>query len=121
METLGNQTAGDGEEFAVRSNGGDWLTAWHSPMEVPAGTPHGANAFCVTADDQVVLITDHGKVIRLKAKQVRITGRNAQGVHMVKLEAGEKLRAIAPLAEREDDEDGNGGNGADSNGGGEKE
>jgi hypothetical protein len=38
---------------------------------------------------------------------------------MVKLDAGEKLRAIAPLAE--EDEDGNGGNGADSNGGGEKE
>ena len=60
METLGNQTAGDGEEFAVRSNGGDWLTAWHSPIEVPAGTPHGANAFCVTADDRVVLISNDG-------------------------------------------------------------
>jgi hypothetical protein len=35
---------------------------------------------------------------------------------MVKLEAVEKLRAIAPLAE--EDEDGNGGNGADSNGAG---
>ena len=58
METLGNHTAGDGEEFAVRSNGGDWLTAWHPPIAVPAGTPHGANAFCVTADDHVVLI--HG-------------------------------------------------------------
>src|SRR6266851_7818261 len=60
METLGNHTAGDGEEFAVRSNGGDWLTAWHSPIEVPAGTPHGANAFCVTADDQIVLISNDG-------------------------------------------------------------
>ena len=60
METLGNHTASDGEEFAVRSNGGDWLTAWHSPIEVPAGTPHGANAFCVTADDQIVLISNDG-------------------------------------------------------------
>ena len=57
---LGNRTARDGEEFVVRSNGGDWLTAWHSPIEVPAGTPHGANAFCVTADDQVVLISNDG-------------------------------------------------------------
>src|SRR5713101_943957 len=60
MKTLGNHTASDGEEFAVRSNGGDWTTAWHSPIEVPAGTPHGANAFCVTADDQVVLISNDG-------------------------------------------------------------
>jgi hypothetical protein len=36
---------------------------------------------------------------------VRITGRNAQGVHLVKLESDEKVRAVSPLAEREEDED----------------
>ena len=53
--------ARDGEEFPVRSNGGDWLTSWHSPIAAPAGTPHGANAFCVTAGDGVVLISNDGK------------------------------------------------------------
>jgi ADP-ribose pyrophosphatase YjhB (NUDIX family) len=53
--------ARDGEEFAVRSNGGDWLTAWHSPIVVPEGTAHGANAFCVTADNHVVLISEDGE------------------------------------------------------------
>jgi ADP-ribose pyrophosphatase YjhB (NUDIX family) len=60
MRTLGTRMASDGEEFAVHSNGGDWLTAWHSPIAAPAGTPHGANAFCVTAHDQVVLISNDG-------------------------------------------------------------
>ena len=50
----------------------------------------------VGTDDQVVLITDHGKVIRLGVKQVRITGRNAQGVHLVRLEPSEKVRAVSP-------------------------
>lgn len=50
--------AADGEPFPVRSNGGIWSVAWHSPVIVPEGTPHGANAFCVTADDQVVLISN---------------------------------------------------------------
>ena len=53
--------ARDGEEFAVHSNGGDWLISWHSPMTAPEGTPHGANAFCVTADDEVVLISNDGE------------------------------------------------------------
>ena len=53
--------ARDGDEFAVRSNGGDWLTAWHSPAAVPEGIAHGANAFCVTANDRVVLISEHGE------------------------------------------------------------
>jgi ADP-ribose pyrophosphatase YjhB (NUDIX family) len=50
--------ARDREEFAVRSDAGDWLTAWHPPVEVPAGIPHGANGLCVTADNRVVLISN---------------------------------------------------------------
>ena len=53
--------ARDNEEFAVHSNGGDWLTAWHPPVAVPEGTAHGANAFFVTADDHIVLISDNGE------------------------------------------------------------
>ncbi|MGH7933010.1 MAG: DNA gyrase C-terminal beta-propeller domain-containing protein, partial [Candidatus Binataceae bacterium] len=72
----------------------------------------------VGSDDQVVLITNTGKVIRLGVKQVRITGRNAQGVHMVKLEDGERVRAVAGLAERDDDDDN--GNGSGNGNGGAK-
>src|SRR6266851_8963116 len=99
-------------EYRLTHRGGKGVIT----MDVTERTGKVVGVLQVGTDDQVVLITDHGKVIRLKAKQVRITGRNAQGVHMVKLEAGEKLRAIAPLAE--EDEDGNGGNGADSSGAG---
>jgi 8-oxo-dGTP pyrophosphatase MutT (NUDIX family) len=50
----------DGEAFAVYANGGDWMTAWHPPGAVPEGTPHGASGFCVTADGEVVLISNDG-------------------------------------------------------------
>src|SRR5579863_7049340 len=67
----------------------------------------------VGADDQVMLITNAGKVIRLGVKDVRITGRNAQGVHLVRLEGDERVRAVAGMAERDEDEtNGNGSNGA---------
>ena len=65
----------------------------------------------VGSDDQVMLITDGGKVIRLSVKAVRITGRNAQGVILVKLDEGERVRAVADVAEREDEE-GENGNGS---------
>ena len=51
------------------------------------------------------------ELFRLAAKQVRITGRNAQGVHLVKLEEGEKVRAVARLAEGTEEEEGPNGNG----------
>ncbi|MGC1341947.1 MAG: DNA gyrase subunit A [Candidatus Binataceae bacterium] len=66
----------------------------------------------VGTDDQLMLITDGGKIIRLKVKDVRITGRNAQGVRLVRQEETERVRAVANLAEGEDDEaNGNGTNG----------
>jgi ADP-ribose pyrophosphatase YjhB (NUDIX family) len=55
------RVARDGEEFAVWSNGGEWLTAWHAPSSAPTGTPHGANGFCIAGDDGVVLISSDGE------------------------------------------------------------
>lgn len=53
--------AAECKPFRVCSNGATWSIAWHSPVSVPDGTPHGANAVCVTADDQVVLIGNDGE------------------------------------------------------------
>jgi len=73
-------------------------------MNVTEKTGNVVGVRQVGSDDQVVLITDHGKIIRLPVKGVRITGRNAQGVHLVKVEDGEKVCAVVPLAEKEEDD-----------------
>ena len=51
----------DGDRLVVQSSGGDWSIEWHPPVSEPAGTKHGANAFCVTRDSQVVLISTDGE------------------------------------------------------------
>jgi ADP-ribose pyrophosphatase YjhB (NUDIX family) len=53
--------APDGEEMLVPANGGDWWMAWHPPAGAPPGRPHGANAFCLTGDGDVVLISPDGE------------------------------------------------------------
>lgn len=53
--------ARDGETFAVRANGGDWLTAWHPPAIIPDGVAHGASGFCVTDEGEVILINQRGE------------------------------------------------------------
>jgi 8-oxo-dGTP pyrophosphatase MutT (NUDIX family) len=58
---LENPVARDGEEFTVRANDGDWAMAWSPPAVVPDGIPHGASAFCVTAGNHVVLISEDGE------------------------------------------------------------
>src|SRR6185437_1619660 len=52
--------ARDREEQPVPNGGDEWRMAWHPPGAVPPGTPHGANAFCVTAGGDVVLISSDG-------------------------------------------------------------
>jgi hypothetical protein len=51
--------ARDCEEFAVQSNDCNWVIAWHPPP-APDGLAHGANALCMTADRQIVLISGDG-------------------------------------------------------------
>jgi len=100
-------------EYRLTHRGGKGVIT----MNVTERTGKVVNVRQVGSDDTVVLITDHGQVIRLAAKQVRITGRNAQGVHLVKLEEGEKVRAVARLAEGAEEEEGPNGigtNGSDS-------
>jgi DNA gyrase subunit A len=59
----------------------------------------------VTEEDQVLLITEKGILIRLKVKDVRETGRAAMGVHMIDLDEGDRVVAVAKLAEPQDGDD----------------
>ena len=60
MKTLAPPIA-DGERLIVQSTGGDWHIEWHPPTSHPDGTKHGANAFCVTPGNEVVLIGHDGE------------------------------------------------------------
>ncbi len=95
-------------EYRLTHRGGKGVIT----MNVTERTGKVVNVRQVGSDDTVVLITDRGQVIRLAAKQVRITGRNAQGVHLVRLEEGERVRAVARLAEAEEIDEPNGDGGA---------
>jgi DNA gyrase subunit A len=60
----------------------------------------------VRDDDEVMLITDGGKVLRCRVSGISTMGRATQGVTLMDLAEGEKLVAVARLAES--DEAGNG-------------
>ncbi len=60
----------------------------------------------VTVDDthDLILVTDAGQLIRTKARQVRVTGRAAQGVTIMKLDAGTKVASVTRVEPGDDDE-----------------
>ncbi|WP_457555649.1 DNA gyrase subunit A [Candidatus Pyrohabitans sp.] len=53
----------------------------------------------VLDSDEVVLTSAKGVVIRLKAKEISVMGRNTQGVRLMKLEEGDRVVAIAKVRE----------------------
>jgi DNA gyrase subunit A len=59
----------------------------------------------VTDDDQLMLVASGGKVIRLRANEIRVIGRNTQGVRLIGMEGGERLAALARVAERDEEVD----------------
>jgi DNA gyrase subunit A len=59
----------------------------------------------VTEDDEVMLITDRGKIIRLPVAGISLIGRVTQGVKLIDTEPEERVVSIARLAEKGDEGD----------------
>ncbi|HVX96263.1 MAG TPA: DNA gyrase subunit A [Polyangia bacterium] len=62
------------------------------------------NLRIVTDDDDLMLITDGGKLIRMPVDGIPTIGRNTQGVRLIRLEEAEKVVALERLAEKEEGE-----------------
>ncbi len=51
------------------------------------------------AEDDLLIVTVSGKVIRIRTKQVRASGRATQGVRLINLENGDKICSVAKASE----------------------
>ncbi|HEY5937870.1 MAG TPA: DNA gyrase C-terminal beta-propeller domain-containing protein, partial [Kofleriaceae bacterium] len=57
-------------------------------------------------DDELMLISQQGMILRMVAKDARSIGRATQGVRMLGVEEGDEVVSVARLAEKESDENG---------------
>jgi DNA gyrase subunit A len=58
----------------------------------------------VTDEDELMLITQQGKILRMAAKGIRTIGRSTQGVRLIDIEGDDRAVSIARLAEKDEDE-----------------
>jgi len=73
-------------------------------MKVTEKTGAVVGALTVRDNDEIMLITFKGQMVRTRVSDIREAGRNTQGVKLIELESGDKLQAIAPVI-GEDKED----------------
>ena len=60
-------------------------------------------ALQVREDSDVMIITGHGKVIRVHAGEIREAGRGTQGVRLLRLDDGDRVAAAASILEEEEE------------------
>ncbi len=88
---IGKRTAF--EDYRTQSRGGKGIIT----MKTGDKTGKVVGALTVRADDELMLITTKGQLVRTRVKEIRETGRNTMGVKLINLKEGEKLQAIAPV------------------------
>jgi DNA gyrase subunit A len=59
-------------------------------------------ALQVREDSDVMIITGHGKVIRVHSGEIREAGRSTQGVRLLRLDEGDRIAAAASILEEEE-------------------
>jgi DNA gyrase subunit A len=86
-------------EFRLQGRGGSGVTL----MKITEKTGNVAGMRYVVPDDDILIVTAQGMMIRTRAAEVRRSGRITQGVKVIGLEAPDQVVSVARLAEREED------------------
>jgi DNA gyrase subunit A len=85
------------EDYRKQNRGGKGIIT----MKTGEKTGKVVGALSVAETDELMLITTKGQMVRTRVREIRETGRNAQGVKLMDLRSGEKLQAIAPVVSQE--------------------
>ena len=83
------------EEYRVQARGGKGiLTIRTTERNGPV-----VYAYQVSDQDELMIIAEQGKIIRLRVRDISVIGRNTQGVKLIDLAEGEKVVGVARVME----------------------
>jgi DNA gyrase subunit A len=87
------------EEYRLQSRGGIGI------INIQTSDRNGnvVGIAYVHDDDQLMLISQQGMILRMRAGDVRSIGRATQGVRLIEMEEGDRVVSVAKLAEKEEE------------------
>jgi DNA gyrase subunit A len=86
------------DEYRVQKRGGKGIITVHRTEK----TGDVVSLMEVLSDDELMLITKLGVVIRMPVKGIRVSGRNTQGVRLVNLDEGDLVMDVARVVSEDD-------------------
>jgi DNA gyrase subunit A len=87
-------------EYRITNRGGQGITT----MDVTSKTGQVVDSFPVLGEDDVMLVTNTGKLIRCPVDDIRIAGRRTQGVTLFRVAEEETVVSVACLREENEEE-----------------
>ena len=96
---FGKRTAAT--EFRTQNRGGYGLKL----IQLTAKNGNVAGIRHVHENDQVLILTEKGILIRMNVDEIRRIGRATQGVRLIRLDEGDRVVSVVKLAEDEDEND----------------
>jgi DNA gyrase subunit A len=89
----------DLDEYRLQSRGGVGIIN----IQTSDRNGHVIGVVQVTDDEELMLITQAGKIVRMATRDIRSIGRATQGVRLIEIEGDDRAVSIARLVEREED------------------
>ncbi|MET0627837.1 MAG: DNA gyrase subunit A [Acidimicrobiia bacterium] len=88
------------DSFHQQGRGGQGVRG----MKITASRGQVVAAFTVTPDDEILVFSTEGNIIRMGVMEISAQGRDATGVRVARLGAGETVSAVAQVLETDGDE-----------------
>jgi DNA gyrase subunit A len=88
------------EEYRVQSRGGVGIIN----IATTDRNGHVVGMAFVQDQDELLLITQQGKILRMVTRDIRAIGRNTQGVRLIDMEGDDRVVSIARLVEKDEEE-----------------
>ncbi|MCH6548677.1 MAG: DNA gyrase subunit A [Proteobacteria bacterium] len=95
----GKRTAVD--EFPIQGRGGQGVIA----IQTSARNGRTVGALQVREDDEIMLISSSGTLVRTPVSEISIIGRNTQGVRLIRVQSGQRLVGLARIESIEDEDE----------------
>ena len=85
-------------EYRISNRGGKGITG------ILTSEKNGEvlDCFVINEDDQIILVTDKGQIIRINVNQIRIAGRSTKGVSVFKIPEGDSIVSVSRIPDIED-------------------
>jgi DNA gyrase subunit A len=83
------------DDFPTHGRGGQGVIA----LQITDRNGRMVGALQVSAEDEIMLMSQAGVLVRTPVKDISVVGRNTQGVRLIRLEEGDQLSGLERIAE----------------------